>query len=286
MGSPPASDRPSPARRRVTAPPMAAPAEPHVSPARVLLHSWAGRLFLASTATRLLLAPFRGDAPLPLQILGAAAAIGLVVSVGWFVWRLVALAKRRLLWRVRRKLIISYIFMGLVPAALIIGFFVVGAHILSLNVSAYMFRNGLEDVVSRVALMAEAGAGEIARAPAATRDTIERVHRVGSRHYGRFSVAFVPASPEAPAAATAGPWDALPAPDAMPPWVEAAGFAGPVVSTPHAKGRTGRLAWRSGPCNPWSPGAPASASWWRTCRSMRICWRCSAGRPASVAVRS
>jgi hypothetical protein len=41
----------------------------------------------------------------------------------------VALAKRRLLWRVRRKLIISYIFMGLVPAALIIGFFVVGAHI-------------------------------------------------------------------------------------------------------------------------------------------------------------
>jgi phosphoserine phosphatase RsbU/P len=231
MGSPPASDRPSPARRRVTAPPMLAPPEPSVSPLHILLHSWAGRLFLTSTAVRLLLAPFRGDAPLPLQVLGAAAAIGLVVSVGWFIWRLVALAKRRLLWRVRRKLIISYIFMGLVPAALIIGFFVVGAHILSLNVSAYMFRNGFDDVVSRVALMAEAGAGEVARTPAAARETIERVHRVGSRRYARFSVAFVPASGKAPPALAAGPWDILPVPEAIPPWMDPAGFAGAVVLT-------------------------------------------------------
>jgi phosphoserine phosphatase RsbU/P len=235
MGSPPASDRPSPARRRVT-PPMPAGVGPPVSPSRILLHSWAGRLFLASTAIKLLLAPFRGNAALPLQILGAAATIGLIVSVAWFVWRLIALAKGRLLWRVRRKLIISYIFMGLVPAALIIGFFVVGGIILSLNVSAYMFRNGFEDVVSRVALMAEAGATEIGRGPSGARDTVERVQRIGSRRYPRFSAAFVPTAPGAPAAVTAGPWDALPAPAAVPSWVAAAGFAGPVVSAPAAAG--------------------------------------------------
>jgi phosphoserine phosphatase RsbU/P len=240
MGSPPDSDRPSPARRRVMAPPMPAASEPPVSPVRVLLHSWAGRLFLASAVVRLILAPFRGDLPIALEVISGLAAVGLIVSVAWFVWRLIALAKRRLLWRVRRKLIISYIFMGLVPAALIIGFFVVGAHILSLNVSAYMFRTGFTDVVSRVALMAEAGAGEIVRAPAAANDTIARVHRVGSRHFPRFSIAFVPASPQAPPAATAGVWDALPPPDTTPSWVPPGGFAGAVISTP-AEGEPARL---------------------------------------------
>ena len=34
--------------------------------------------------------------------------------------------QRRLLWRVRRKLILSYIFIGVVPALLIVGFFLLG----------------------------------------------------------------------------------------------------------------------------------------------------------------
>ena len=37
-----------------------------------------------------------------------------------------AVAKRRLLWRVRRKLIISYIFIGFIPAMLIVAFFLLG----------------------------------------------------------------------------------------------------------------------------------------------------------------
>jgi phosphoserine phosphatase RsbU/P len=229
MGSPPASD-PSPARRRVTAPPMPAAADLPVSPGRVLLHSWAGRVFLASAAIRLLLAPFRAEPPLAVQLAGAAATIGLIVSVAWFVWRLIALTKRRLLWRVRRKLIISYIFMGLVPAVLLIGFFVLGAEILSLNVSAYMFRNGFDDVVSRVALLAEAGGSEISRMPAAAQDTVERVHRIGRSRYPRFSVAFVPTSAGAPAQAAAGPWGILPPPGTIPAWIQATGFAGPIVS--------------------------------------------------------
>jgi phosphoserine phosphatase RsbU/P len=227
--------------------PMPAASEPPVSPARVLLHSWAGRLFLASAVVRLIMAPFRADLPVALQVVSGLAAIGLIVSVAWFLWRLIALAKRRLLWRVRRKLIISYIFMGLVPAGLIIGFFVVGAHILSLNVSAYMFRNGFTDAVSRVALMGEAGAGEIARAPAAASETIERVHRAGSRHYPRFSIAFVPASPKAPPVAAAGPWDALPVPETIPPWVPSAGFAGAVISAPaHGAPAQGEMERRPG----------------------------------------
>ena len=38
-------------------------------------------------------------------------------------FQLIVLAKRRLLWRVRRKLILSYIFIGFVPALLLVAFF-------------------------------------------------------------------------------------------------------------------------------------------------------------------
>jgi serine phosphatase RsbU (regulator of sigma subunit)/energy-coupling factor transporter transmembrane protein EcfT len=241
MGSPPVPVRPSPARR-VTAFAPAAPGAPRPpdSPRRVLLHSWAGRLFLVSALLKLLLAPFRAgdEGPVLLQVLGVAATLGLIASVGYFTWRLGLLAKQRLLWRVRRKLILSYIFMGLVPAALIIGFFVAGASIISLNVSAYMFKNGYEHIVGQVALMAEAGATEIARSPAATAATIERVHRIGSRRFPRFAIAFVPMGPGAPPATVAGVWEPPP-PSAIPAWLPGPGFVGTVAMPPGADGDAG-----------------------------------------------
>ena len=69
--------------------------------------------------------------PALVEVLSSAATIGLIVSVGYFVWRLFVLMKRRLLWRVRRKLILSYIFIGVVPALLIIAFFLLGGVLLS-----------------------------------------------------------------------------------------------------------------------------------------------------------
>ena len=60
--------------------------------------------------------------------------------------------KRRLLWRVRRKLILSYIFIGVVPALLIIGFFLLGADVVSMNVSAYLFKDGYDAIVDDIAL--------------------------------------------------------------------------------------------------------------------------------------
>ena len=43
-----------------------------------------------------------------------------------FIWRLFVLMKQQLLWRVRRKLILSYIFIGVVPSLLIVIFFLLG----------------------------------------------------------------------------------------------------------------------------------------------------------------
>ena len=60
---------------------------------------------------------------------GLAAAVG----AGYFLVQLIVLAKRRLLWRVRRKLIISYIFIGFVPALLLVAFLLLCGFLLFLQ---------------------------------------------------------------------------------------------------------------------------------------------------------
>ncbi len=73
------------------------------------------------------------------------------------------LMKRRLLWRLRRRLILSYIFIGVVPALLIIAFFVLGAWTVTMNLSAYLFKDGYDDIVDDARLIAQAAAAEIGR---------------------------------------------------------------------------------------------------------------------------
>jgi phosphoserine phosphatase RsbU/P len=162
--------------------------------------------------------------PGAIEVLSSAATIGLIVSVGYFVWRLFLLMKRRLLWRVRRKLILSYIFIGVVPALLIIAFFTLAAFVVSTNVSAYLFRDGYDDIVNYAGLAANAAASEIGRNPAAANETVARVQRAAStasRYYRRLSVVFVPTPPDAPPLLRAGEWSHVKPPDQMPAWLTA-----------------------------------------------------------------
>ena len=61
--------------------------------------------------------------------------------------RLRVIARQRLLWRVRRKLILSYIFIGVVPVLLVGVFFTLGGLLFFFNVSAFMLRNHVASVV-------------------------------------------------------------------------------------------------------------------------------------------
>ena len=108
-----------------------------------------------------------------------------------FAWRLFVLMKRRLLWRVRRKLILSYIFIGVVPALLIIVFFLLGGMLVFMNVSAYLFKDGYDAIVDDVRLSAQAAATEIARnARRRPTETFERVHRIRPAPYPALSLAY------------------------------------------------------------------------------------------------
>ena len=231
----PAASRQSrggPAPEPVFAPPAASG-----PPARdLLLRSWPGRTFLAAAAAKVLVAILRaaGAGGTSLEALSTIATIALVTAVGFFVWRLFLLLKRRLLWRVRRKLILSYIFIGVVPALLIIAFFLLGAWVVSINVSAYLFLDGYQEVVQRAQLASANAAADVARSPADAGGAIGRVRDAAASEYPSVSLAWVPATGAAPAAASAGPWThAFDPPGAIPDWVATAsgGFAGTVVRT-------------------------------------------------------
>lgn len=229
----------------MTAPAMPNPAPVSMPTAReLLLHSWPGRLFIISAAFKILVGLLRlaGELPPFIRVVSSVATIGLAVSVSYFAWRLFVAVKRQLLWRVRRKLILSYIFFGVIPAILIVGFFLLGATVVAMSVSAYVFRTGYDKVVDDMALIAQSAAVEIGRRPGALSDTLERVAQSGRQRYAGVSLAFVPASAAAQLAAGAslplqpvrvGRWDHEQPPASVPQWVsDKAWTGGTIVLTP------------------------------------------------------
>ena len=152
------------------------------------------------------------------------ATIGLAIAVGVFVWRLFVQIKRHLLWRVRRKLILSYIFIGVIPSLLILVFFLFAGSLLFVNVSAYLFKDGYDGIVENARVSAQAAATEIDRDPSdRPRDRAARAPDPRSQTYPNFSIAYLP--PEG-RPVTAGRWSPLPAPDRMPAWLKDEVFAG------------------------------------------------------------
>jgi sigma-B regulation protein RsbU (phosphoserine phosphatase) len=207
-------------------------AGPRQSPRDLLLRTWPGRLFVVSAGVKLLVALWRltGAVPAIARALSAAATAGLVVSVGYFVWRLFLQIKRRLLWRVRRKLILSYIFIGVIPSLLILVFFLFAGSLVFMNVSAYLFKDGFDGIVADARLSAQAAATEIGRNPGSAAETVDRVHRIRVTDYPAFSIAFVPR--EGPPNVY-GPWKPLPAPVQLPAWLSSDVFAG-AIGVPQA----------------------------------------------------
>jgi phosphoserine phosphatase RsbU/P len=215
-------------------PALSPPADPVPSARQLLLHSWAGRLFLSAAALKLIVSLLRSVATLPgpVEILSSAATLGLLGSVGYFMWRLFVLMKRRLLWRVRRKLILSYIFIGVVPALLIISFVMLGAFVVSINVSSYLFREGYDDIIEDAGRAASAAASEIVRTPQGATETVGRVYRKESRVYRALSIMFLPAGRDGPEMVRGGGWShSNEVPTVVPDWA-AGGFEGTVVESP------------------------------------------------------
>lgn len=198
---------------------------PSLPPARaVLLEHWAGRLLLGGLAARLLLQLFStvAGASSPVDLLRRVATIAAIVGGAVVLWRVSRVLRLRLLWRVRRKLILSYFFIGVVPAALILLFFLIVGALTLFSFSSYLVKEKLADLQAQGRVYAEMAAVELqqTRTPAEVRDLLTRKASTGARTYPGISIALLPMNGETRIERlTVGAWDHGSAPDALPAWM-------------------------------------------------------------------
>jgi sigma-B regulation protein RsbU (phosphoserine phosphatase) len=215
-----------------------------------LLSTFAGRALLVGVAIKLVafllsLIAGRSRGLEAFDAIGDVALVAATIALGY---RLYVDAKRRLLWRVRRKLIVSYIFIGFVPVMLVISFFMVSGALLFFNMSAYMLRTRIATFVDQTRFLAQSAALEIQRShtPNELMETLARRQAAADMRYPMASYALVPAAqacgdaagtrpsvaaPTALATEAAGPWAHMPAPRSVPDWLKCRTFAGLITPT-------------------------------------------------------
>jgi sigma-B regulation protein RsbU (phosphoserine phosphatase) len=101
---------------------------------RFLLHTWPGRILLGAALVQGLV---EAGMPVP-EFLAGLVAVVLIVFAGVAAVRVSRWLVRRLLWRIRTKLIVSYLFIAVVPVVLLTAFFLLAGVLGALLVTSYM----------------------------------------------------------------------------------------------------------------------------------------------------
>ena len=219
--------------------PSAPPARPR-SFGAALVGTWPGRLFLGCVLLALgaIVARLAWGAGPVVDALGQWAIRGLVVVGVIGLWRLFGATRRRLLWRVRRRLTLSYVLIGVVPALLLVAFFLFAGLMTFFHVSAYLFKRGIDDIVEEAGTMADTAAIELRRAKTqeAVDAVLERKHENALGRYLGISLAVVPRATQGGSPlvspvprGVAGLWEHASPPDTVPAWVSVGGFGGMLV---------------------------------------------------------
>ena len=197
---------------------------------RLAVTSWPVRLLLSGSALRLLLLPFAASGGWLLDGLEIAASVLLAIGLAWVIWLLMVRLQRRLLWRVRRRLVLSYVFIGFVPVLLVVAFFSVAGTMSVLSTSAELVRRELDRVVGDTQVVVGAVGVRLSRGMD-TSEALARVRAVIGQRYNGLSVAALgPSGSGQPAAV--GPWAHGTVPDRLPDWIAPDGFAGLVTTGP------------------------------------------------------
>src|SRR5581483_473819 len=128
-----------------------------------LLRTLPGRAIVAGVVIKALIFFIAVTVPLPATLRAADTVASIAIAIGgaYFLFRGVTFAQQRLLWRVRRKLIISYIFIGFIPSLLIVAFFLLGGLFLFSNFSSYLVQNRLTSIAERLSTIATSTAVEV-----------------------------------------------------------------------------------------------------------------------------
>jgi len=209
------------------------------APRARLFRTLPGRLFILSSALLAALLVTQFFTPLPDLLIAFRKVLGLAWAVSSVSLSVMAIARnrRRFLWRVRQRLILSYVFLGFVPVLLVVLMAMASALILYMDVAGYMFHEGFSDISEDIQQVAETTAAEIGRTPSAASDALTRRSQNLSSRYPSLSLAVISLtdSPLAGPPVVAGPWRHVTAPVDAPAWLSgsAQGFNG-VIAVPAA----------------------------------------------------
>src|SRR5436190_10783309 len=143
--------------------------------ADALLATLPGRAIVIGLAVKLLIAAIvqlAGSVPAFVRVVDTMAGLAVAAGATYFLFRLSIIAKRKLLWRVRRKMILSYIFIGFFPALLIVIFFLLSGYLLFYNFGSYLVQSRLRALSDQARFLAQSTALEIQRAGGRDIDSI------------------------------------------------------------------------------------------------------------------
>ena len=222
-----------------------------------LLHTLPGRAIVIGLAVKLvvfLVGAAVGRVPAFLAVVDTMAGLAAAVGLVYFSFRLLIVAKRRLLWRVRRTLILSYIFIGFVPALLLVAFSLLCGFLLFYNFSAYLVQSRLRALSEQTRFLAQSTALEIQRGRGRDVAVIlarRRANAVAQANVFSespdISIAVVPTERACGdremsdvrretsdlTLQTSGAWSHVDPPRIVPPWIGCQGFSGVLAYSHH-----------------------------------------------------
>ena len=125
---------------------------------RFFLQTRLGWLFLLLVAVRLL----QPLGILPTALTGLASFGIWIYLIAFLIWGLLKL-RAKLLWKIRRKLIISYLLIGLVPTVLILFFFLLTAYLIFGQVGSYILAASLDRIEANGIHVADIAVSDLLR---------------------------------------------------------------------------------------------------------------------------
>jgi sigma-B regulation protein RsbU (phosphoserine phosphatase) len=183
-----------------------------------------GRVLIGVIGIKLVVGVLGSATPSWLRVLDVAGNVVLVIAISYLLIRILPVLRRRLLWRVRRRLILSYVFVGFVPIVLVVSFFLLVGLLVAGTVSSLRVQASFEDAVTAATGLVGATAADL-RGVVGVGDVpaiLERRLRGVESRYPLASIAVVPRAESAPSRFVAGAWrdpDEVPE---FPVWLERA----------------------------------------------------------------
>jgi phosphoserine phosphatase RsbU/P len=139
------------------------------------LHTWRGRVLLAAVVVHLLEATW---VPVP-DVVSVCAGIVLALGCVWGAIRLARFLVRRLLWRIRTKLIVSSLFIAVVPVVLLTVFFMLAGVLFTGLVASHLLRTEVDRQEHDLASVARAAVSHV---PLGEASLSERFKGAQARH--------------------------------------------------------------------------------------------------------